>query len=211
MCSKCAALREFGLEAGATDAEIKAAHRLYVKAWHPDRFPGDEKSRCAAQEKLKAINSAYELLTSPSSRTGPSTPPRTATQSAQPQGSAHNEQATPQPPRAGWRRRGPIPKENTAGQASAKAPNPAPSTARHLGWLLYLVPVLFLVAWGLISNSSNRSAPQRNFAEESTPPIQPLRETTRPEQAASLSPPDTRLNDTQNSGPTRGRIPSRPP
>jgi len=69
-CRRCDALHELGLKAGATDAEVKAAHRLYVKAWHPDRFPGDEKSKNAAQEKLKSINSAYEFLSSPSSKNG---------------------------------------------------------------------------------------------------------------------------------------------
>src|ERR1035438_2397032 len=67
-CRRCSALHELGLRAGATEAEVKTAYRLYVKAWHPDRFPGDEKSRSAAQEKLKTINSAYDFLTSPSSK-----------------------------------------------------------------------------------------------------------------------------------------------
>ena len=67
-CLRCAALQQLGLKAGASEAETKAAHRLHVMAWHPDRFPGDEKSRDAAEEKLKSINSAYEFLLSLTSK-----------------------------------------------------------------------------------------------------------------------------------------------
>jgi hypothetical protein len=61
-CSRCAALQTLGLESSATDAEIKAAYRMLVKVWHPDRFPGDAKLGEAAQEKLSAINLAYRHL-----------------------------------------------------------------------------------------------------------------------------------------------------
>ena len=95
VCFRCAALHELGLKSGATDAEVKTAYRLYVKAWHPDRFPGDEKSKRAAQEKLKTINSAYDFLTSPSSKKDQTYRPKAA---AQPQDPSQQKQSSdPQP------------------------------------------------------------------------------------------------------------------
>jgi curved DNA-binding protein CbpA len=38
---------------------------VLAKVWHPDRFQGDETLRLKAEEKLKEINSAYQLLTTP--------------------------------------------------------------------------------------------------------------------------------------------------
>ncbi len=51
-----------GLKNGASLDEIKQAYRDLVKVWHPDRFGHDERLRLIAQEKLKEINGAYELL-----------------------------------------------------------------------------------------------------------------------------------------------------
>ena len=64
-CRRCAALHDLGLSQTPTDLEIREAHRLHVKAWHPDRFPGDARDKLAAQEKLKTINAAHQFLTSP--------------------------------------------------------------------------------------------------------------------------------------------------
>jgi hypothetical protein len=50
------------LEPGVSLAEIKQAYRDLVRVWHPDRFGHDERLRSVAQEKLKEINGAYELL-----------------------------------------------------------------------------------------------------------------------------------------------------
>jgi hypothetical protein len=63
LCDHCAALAVFGLARNATPAEIKDAHRTLTKVWHPDRFQTDERLRVQAEEKLKEINSAYQLLT----------------------------------------------------------------------------------------------------------------------------------------------------
>jgi hypothetical protein len=53
-----------GLAPGASAEELKAAHRDLVKVWHPDRFAHDPRLQQKAQERLKEINEAYELLTS---------------------------------------------------------------------------------------------------------------------------------------------------
>jgi curved DNA-binding protein CbpA len=124
---------------GATDAEVKTAYRLYVKAWHPDRFPGDEKSKSAAQEKLKTINSAYDFLNSPSSKKGQPYRPKAATPPAQPQEPTRQKQSSAkQPPPAGGRGQTSPPKGNSGGQTppwSTSPTPPTPSAARRWGIL----------------------------------------------------------------------------
>ena len=53
-----------GVKPGVSNTELKAAHRDLAKVWHPDRFLHDPRLREKAQEKLKEINEAYELLIS---------------------------------------------------------------------------------------------------------------------------------------------------
>jgi len=121
-CKRCAALHELGLKAGATDAEVRTAYRLYVKAWHPDRFPGDEKSKSAAQEKLKTINSAYDFLTSSSSK-DQTYRPKAAAPPAQPQEpTQQNQNSAKQSPPAGGRSQESPPKANNGGQTPPPPP-----------------------------------------------------------------------------------------
>lgn len=65
-----------GVKPGVSNRELKAAHRDLAKVWHPDRFVHDPRLQEKAQEKLKEINEAYELLSS--GRMPRSAPPRTA-------------------------------------------------------------------------------------------------------------------------------------
>ena len=67
-CDRCDALHVLGLEYGANNDEIKNAFHILAKVWHPDRFESDQKLRTIAEEKLKEFNSAFHLLTMPSSR-----------------------------------------------------------------------------------------------------------------------------------------------
>jgi len=53
-----------GVKPGVSNRELKAAHRDLAKVWHPDRFLHDPRLQEMAQEKLKEINEAYELLIS---------------------------------------------------------------------------------------------------------------------------------------------------
>jgi len=53
-----------GVKPGVSNRELKAAHRDLAKVWHPDRFLHDPRLRDKAQERLKEINEAYELLSS---------------------------------------------------------------------------------------------------------------------------------------------------
>ena len=72
------ALKALELHAGASFQEIKQAHRDLAVVWHPDRFARhDARLREKASERIKEINSAYDVLRSYDD--GPSRPnePRT--------------------------------------------------------------------------------------------------------------------------------------
>ncbi len=47
-----------GISKTATEEEIKKAYKQKVKMYHPDLHPGDK----AAEEKMKEVNEAYEIL-----------------------------------------------------------------------------------------------------------------------------------------------------
>ena len=66
-----------GLKAGCSEAELEEAYQERADAWNPDNFSGNKKLHLNAQEKLKHINAAYELLRARSSAT-------TATPNAEP-------------------------------------------------------------------------------------------------------------------------------
>lgn len=53
-----------GVARDATPDEIKQAFRRLAKQSHPDRNPGD----VAAEERIKEVTSAYEILTDPEKR-----------------------------------------------------------------------------------------------------------------------------------------------
>lgn len=53
----------FELDPGASQEDLKAAYLDLVKVWHPDRYARDSaRLRHKAEQKLKAINLAYERL-----------------------------------------------------------------------------------------------------------------------------------------------------
>ena len=63
-CAGCAALQALNLKQGASDKEIKAAYRMLVKVWHPDRFEGDRHAKTSAEEKIRTVNAAFRVLSS---------------------------------------------------------------------------------------------------------------------------------------------------
>lgn len=56
--------KALGVDAKASDAEIKKAYRRLAKEYHPDRHPGDK----AKEAKFKDISAAYNILSDPQKR-----------------------------------------------------------------------------------------------------------------------------------------------
>lgn len=61
---KSEALRILGLQDGATDDEIKKAHRVKVIEHHPDKYAQDPEKHAWAEEQTKRINEARDVLIS---------------------------------------------------------------------------------------------------------------------------------------------------
>ncbi|WP_251231103.1 J domain-containing protein [Adlercreutzia aquisgranensis] len=59
---KSEALRALGLQNGATDDEVKKAHRKLVIEHHPDKYPLDSPEHARAEELTKEINEARDVL-----------------------------------------------------------------------------------------------------------------------------------------------------
>ena len=58
------AYRILEVSRSASADQVKTAHRELTKVWHPDRFANDATMQRRAEEKLKAINEAYEVIRS---------------------------------------------------------------------------------------------------------------------------------------------------
>lgn len=63
------------IEPGASSDAVKTAYRELVQVWHPDRFHHSPTLERKAQERLKAINSAYDRLRSHNPNEAASNPP----------------------------------------------------------------------------------------------------------------------------------------
>lgn len=55
------------LNSDVSQERIREQYRLLLHAWHPDKFPTQEQKR-KAEEKIKEINEAYEVLGDPDKR-----------------------------------------------------------------------------------------------------------------------------------------------
>src|ERR1700682_2447117 len=88
-----------GVPPEATAEQIRAAYRTLVQLFHPDRLAHlKPESRMFAEERLKALNRAYEVLGDPARRAAydyANTP-----RSAPPPAPAPWPERRPQPPRA---------------------------------------------------------------------------------------------------------------
>jgi len=79
--SECYRILE--VDRSAADAEVRGAFKILIKVWHPDRHGHDEVLRRRAEEKVKAINEAYRIITAVRAQntafTGPSSQPNRPT------------------------------------------------------------------------------------------------------------------------------------
>jgi hypothetical protein len=91
-----------GVKPGVSMRELKAAHRDLAKVWHPDRFQHDPRLQEKAQEKLKEINEAYDLLSS-GKVPRPVSRPEPAPQGAYRTAYAQSEKATPVRSTGSWK------------------------------------------------------------------------------------------------------------
>jgi curved DNA-binding protein CbpA len=57
-----------GVSPHATPSEIKDQYRFLCHAFHPDKHQSTDKHRRIAEEKIKRINAAYEILSDPDQR-----------------------------------------------------------------------------------------------------------------------------------------------
>ena len=57
-------LELFDLPDAFTEAQLKQAYHDLVQVWHPDKHSHNERLRKKADEKMKEINQAYEVLQS---------------------------------------------------------------------------------------------------------------------------------------------------
>ncbi len=71
--------RAFGLPSTATLVEVKETRQLYIKAFHPDRYPKDSQDQKKAEEKQKELNLAFEKIDAwfKSGRNGEAQPKKT--------------------------------------------------------------------------------------------------------------------------------------
>jgi hypothetical protein len=58
------AYRQLEIDVRASEEAVRRAYLDLTKVWHPDRFGHDPALRAKAQEKLKSINAAYDLILS---------------------------------------------------------------------------------------------------------------------------------------------------
>ncbi len=128
-CARCAALLTLGLEAGASEEEIRSAYHLLVKVWHPDRFQADSKTRTQAEEKLKSINEAYRTL-----RQEPPPGPRRRSPQAAPPPVAP-EPVSQQPP------------EDVQPSSATPAPHARPALLRRFAILAFVSLAVVVVFW----------------------------------------------------------------
>ena len=66
----------------ANAAEIRQAYKRLVKKWHPDKFEADSPIKAYAEERIKLINAAYDLLCKHQSQT--KTPPKSNSETQRP-------------------------------------------------------------------------------------------------------------------------------
>jgi hypothetical protein len=199
LCPRCQALRTLELGADASEKEIKAAYHMLVKVWHPDRFPGDNPLKAAAEVKLKEVNSAYALLTARQPGGGRSQGAPAGSNNARTPGAAPDSEAATRPATSKRRPAAPQPLIGFASIAPALRlffklflVALALLTARYL-WIAFDVDsstseVQQVVGYGKDSLEKGLAAPKRRFLAAVEQDLQRLN-LWSPAPASTIAPP----------------------
>lgn len=70
------ALAVLGLKSAATSEEVRVAHRELAQMLHPDKFSGSAKLRARAEQQMRLVNEARDVLLSDRGRTRGANAPR---------------------------------------------------------------------------------------------------------------------------------------
>lgn len=98
-----------GVTAASSPQQVREAYLDLVKVWHPDRFPPGSRLKLKAEEKLKEINAAYELVaTAATPRSAPTSRKPWAPSSTGPSQPGPAPDTRPTPPPARPRRPSPL-------------------------------------------------------------------------------------------------------
>ena len=152
--------RVLELEPGASLEQVKQAWRELVKVWHPDRFPNDAKLQRKAQERLKDINGAYEMLEK--YLTSGTPPPRSRATSSQSSESHRQENRERQETKSERTEPPSPPPQPESSPTSA----PAKSNAGVI-WAVVVGVVIVLLVLANSGNDSNRSGGASSFGSPS--------------------------------------------
>lgn len=146
------ALKILGLDASASEAQVKEAYRDLAKVWHPDRFGDDARLGNKAQERLKEINEACRVLKSRQWR-------------PQPSGSAQR------PPRQPDRPPDPAPRSSPPRPSPHTEPVVERTKASLFQWnWSWVIGALLLVGlWGLSQSRPPESEPSNLVQHSATP------------------------------------------
>jgi hypothetical protein len=124
-----------GVASNATQEEIKQAWKFYVQAFHPDKFA--ERQRQAAEERIKAINDAYDVLSDPTKRASYDQE-RTRQTRAESTGTSHSSAPPESPP------------DSATGRPSSPPPDqptPAGDSPTHSNAAIFEDRMLILFLW----------------------------------------------------------------
>lgn len=127
---------ELGIQPGASLDEVKRAYRDMATVWHPDRFAHNQRLQQKAQDKLKAINHAYNRLKDHhEADTVTSSPQDKQSQQSRPGEDDPSSPASPPRPPEGT---GPD-QEPWNGQEPSNSPAPRKTWLKSLGGLVVTI------------------------------------------------------------------------
>ena len=171
------ALKALELHTGASFQEIKQAYRDLALVWHPDRFAHRSRLQEKASERLKEINTAYDVL-----RSYDDGPPRVHEPKTKHTGSKHGASGTEQSGTQRQRSR----TKNRGARSSAEQTEPQNSSKRGVPvnqpllrpvhvWVVFAVLLFVAVIVGLLNDRPTGDEPA-NLRTDSATPVLAVRE-----------------------------------